>query len=383
MRHGAILAALILTAALPARPEDATDMNIKKTPFGKTSTGEAVDLYTLTNARGMTVKIMTLGATVTELWAPDRKGKAADVALGFDDVKGFQSKDNPYFGCIVGRYANRIANGKFTLGGTEYKLAKNDNGKHHLHGGNRGFDKQVWRFVKQASHAGDKKGGGLAEVVFAHVSPDKDEGYPGELKAEVSYTLTDDNKLIIRYEAKSDRDTVCNLTNHLYFNLAGHDSGSCLDHEVTLFAKKYTPVDADAIPTGALQDVAGTPFDFLKPHAIGRRIEKTGGGYDHNYVIDGWAKAGGKPIQAARVLEPGSGRVMDVLTTEPGVQFYTGNFLAGVKGKSGATYKKHAGFCLEAQKFPDSPNQKAFPSAVLKKGDTYRQTTIYQFSTAP
>ncbi len=387
MRNAALLSGLLLglsavcpsAHAQPGRPK----LDIKKAAFGKTGTGEAVDLYTLTNSNGMAVKIMTLGATVTELWVPDRKGSLADVALGFDSVKGFQSKSNPYFGCIVGRYANRIADGKFTLNGTEYKIAKNNDKKHHLHGGDKGFDKYVWEWKKQAVHGTAKGAKNFAEVTFELVSPDKDEGYPGELKSQVTYALNDNNELIIKYEAAADADTIVNLTNHLYFNLRGHSKGSCLDHEVTLFASKYTPVNAEAIPKGTIEDVAGTPFDFLKAHTIKERIAKTRGGYDHNFVIDGGGKSDTKPVQAARVLDKASGRVMLMFTTEPGVQFYTGNFLDGVKGKDGATYDKHAGFCLEAQKFPDSPNQKDFPSPVLKKGATYRQTTVYRFAAAP
>ena len=382
MRNGAFLAVLVAgltaTALVNAQPGRGK-IAIKKSAFGKTNTGEAVDLYTLSNSNGMSVKIMTLGATVTELWVPDRKGALADVCLGFESVKGYQQKTNPYFGCIVGRYANRIADGKFTLNGGEYKIAKNNDKKHHLHGGDKGFDKYVWEWKREAVFDKSKGAKNFAEVTFELVSPDKDEGYPGELKAQVTYTLNDNNELVIKYTATADKDTIVNLTNHSYFNLRGQSKGTILDHELELFARQYTPVDAEAIPKGNLADVAGTPFDFLKPTPIKSRIAKTRGGYDHNYAIDGGGA--GKLVQAARVYEKVSGRVMLMFTTEPGVQLYTGNFLDGsLTGKAGAVYEKHSGFCLEAQKFPDSPNQKDFPSAVLKKGETYNQTTVYRFA---
>ena len=383
MRKGVFLAggllAAVLATLLPASAQDRRPpkkVGVSKSSFGKTKAGAAVEAYTLTNANGMAVKIITYGAAIQSLSVPDKAGKLADVALGFDSMKGYQSKGNPYFGCVVGRYANRIAEGKFTLEGKEYVLAKN-NGAHHLHGGTAGFDKAVWEWKKQGTVAG---GGPLAfaEVVLEHVSADKEEGYPGELRTLVTYSLNNANELSIKYEARTDKTTVVNLTNHCYFNLAGAGDGDILGHELTLYASKYTPADATLIPTGKLEPVSGTPFDFLKPHKIGARIGKVRGGYDHNFVID---KGKGKLAHAARVLEPNSGRAMDMYTTEPGVQFYTGNFLDGtVKGKGGKSYDKHAGFCLEAQKFPDTPNKPAFPSAVLKKGDTYRQTTVYKFS---
>jgi aldose 1-epimerase len=357
-------------------------VDIEKKALGKTKAGASVDLYTLTNSNGMKVKIMTLGATITELWVPDKKGKLEDVVLGFDSIKGYEQKGNPFFGCIVGRYANRIAGGEFTLDGKKYELAKN-NGKNHLHGGDKGFDKYVWEWDRQAKSDKGKGSKNFAEVTFKFTSPHMDEGYPGELKCSVTYTLNDNNELIIRYEATTDRPTIVNLTNHSYFNLKGHASGTIGDHALTMFAKKYTPVDATAIPTGKIEDVAGTPFDFLKPHAIGERMAKVReGGYDHNYVVDDGGK--GKLVPVAKVSEKSSGRVMLMFSTEPGVQFYTGNFLDGTlkMTKGGASYKKHSAFCLEAQKFPDTPNQKGFPSAVLKKGETYKQTTVYKFSVA-
>jgi aldose 1-epimerase len=297
------------------------------------------------------------------------------VTLGFDDLKGYEAKGNPFFGCVAGRYANRIAGGKFTLDGKEYKLARN-NGPNSLHGGNKGFDKAVWE--AQVFGKGERALG----VAFRHTSPDGDEGYPGTLKAEVVYELTDKNELKIRYRAETDKPTPVNLTNHAYFNLAGHNAGDVLGHEVQIFAQKYTPTDETLIPTGKIEPVKGTPYDFTKPMTIGSRIgELKGdpGGYDVNYVLDaGGAK---EPALAVRVREPKSGRVMEMLTTEPGVQFYTGNFLDGkVKGKGGAVHNKHAGFCLEAQHFPDTPNRKEFPSATLRPGQTYRQTTVYRFA---
>jgi aldose 1-epimerase len=385
MRSGLLIAA-ILGLSVVCHSASAQDrkwkVDIEKKAFGKTKAGAAVDLYTLSNSNGMKVKIMTLGATITELWVPDRKGRLEDVVLGFDTLKGYEQKGNPYFGCIVGRYANRIAGGEFTLEGKKYELAKN-NGKNHLHGGDKGFDKYVWEWDKQAKSDKGKGGMNFAEVTFKFTSPHMDEGYPGELKCSVTYTLNDNNELIIKYEATTDRATVVNLTNHSYFNLKGHSKGTIRDHVLTMFAKKYTPVDATAIPTGKIEDVAGTPFDFLKPKAIGERMAKIReGGYDHNYVIDGGGK--GKLAPVAKVYDKGSGRLLLMFSTEPGVQFYTGNFLDGtLKGtKGGASYEKHSAFCLEAQKYPDTPNHKSFPSAVLKKGETYKQTTVYQFRVA-
>lgn len=375
-----------LVAALAAGGLASGDDTVKvkagvvKVPYGKTEDGTAVDLFELKNAKGMTVKLITYGGAITEIWVPDKDGKLADVNLGFDDIKGWQSKGNPFFGCLVGRYANRIANGKFTLDGKEYTLAKN-NGAHTLHGGTKGFDKVVWKLVDQFSKTEGKNG--VRGVVLSYVSPDGEEGYPGELKAEVTYTLTDDNELKIDYKATTDKPTVVNLTNHAYFNLAGHGAGDILDHEVTLKAAKITPPDDTLIPTGKIESVTGTPFDFTSPKKIGADIAKIKAdpvGYDINYVLD--AGMSEKPALGAIVYEPKSGRVMEMLTTEPGVQFYTGNFLDGtVKGKGGAVYKKHAGFCLEAQHYPDTPNQPTFPTAVLRPGKEYRQTTVYKFST--
>jgi aldose 1-epimerase len=339
-------------------------------PFGKAD-GQPVELYTLTNAKGMKAQVMTYGATLVGLWVPDRDGKLADVVLGFDDLQGYL-KLHPFFGSTVGRVANRIAKGKFTLDGREYKLFVN-NGPNTLHGGKKGFDKQNW-LVEQPK-------GGRTLVRLRYVSPDGEEGYPGTLSASVTYTLTDDNELRLDYEATCDKATPVNLTNHSYFNLAGQGTGTILNHELTLEADKYTPPDDTLIPTGKIEPVAGTPLDFTKPHAIGERLDQLKGdprGYDHNFVLN----SGGKKLApAARVREPKTGRVMEVLTTEPGIQFYTGNFLDGsVKGKGGVAYPKHAGLCLETQHFPDSVNHSNFPSTILRPGEVYRSTTIYKFS---
>jgi aldose 1-epimerase len=380
----AVLAAIVLPAGEAGeKGKEKYKGKVAKVPFGKTKDGKKVELYVLSIDKGMTVKIMTYGATITELWTPDKDGQLSDVTLGFDTLKGYEQKDNPFFGCVVGRYANRIAKGRFTLDKKEYKLATN-NGPNHLHGGIKGFDKAVWEWVseKRGRRAFASKGGlksaEFVAITLRHISPDGDEGYPGKVTAEVTYTLTDTNELRLDYKATTDKPTVVNLTNHAYFNLAGHDKGDILGHELTLKAAKYTPADDTLIPTGKIEPVADTPFDFTKAKTIGSRIAKVKGGYDVNYVIDG--KPGTLRL-AAVVREPKSGRVMEMETTEPGVQVYTSNFLDGkLKGKGGAVYKKHAGLCLEAQRYPDTPNKKEFPSAVLRPKDTYTQTTVYRFS---
>jgi aldose 1-epimerase len=345
---------------------------VEKKGFGKTSDEVSVELYTLTNTSGVTAKVTTYGAILTELHVPDRDGKMADVVLGFEDLKGYLA-GHPYFGATVGRVANRIAKGKFTLDGKEYKLAVN-NGPNALHGGLKGFDKAVWKAEPLDVADG-------AAVKFTYVSKDGEEGYPGTLTAAVTYTLTNANELNIDYVATTDKATPVNLTNHSYFNLAGPKSSDILGHELMLAADKYTPTDATLIPTGEIKPVKDTPLDFTKPTPIGERIDKLKGepgGYDHNFVLNGEGK---KLALAARVREPKSGRTMEMLTTEPGVQFYTGNFLDGkLKGKDGVVYKKHGGFCLEAQHFPDSVNHANFPTMILKPGQTYKQTTIYKFS---
>ncbi len=340
--------------------------------FGKTPDGAAVDAYVLANAKGMKAQIITYGAILTELHVPDRNGRLEDVVLGFADLKGYL-QGHPYFGATVGRVANRIAKGKFTLDGKEYTLAAN-NGPNALHGGLKGFDKVIWKAEPLQSADG-------VGVTLSYRSRDGEEGYPGNLSTTVTYTLTNQNELKIDYVATTDKATPVNLTNHSYFNLAGPKSGDILAHELMLAADKYTPADDTLIPTGEIKPVEGTPLDFRTPMTIGSRIDQlkgTVGGYDHNYVL----RSEGKRLAlAARVREPKSGRVMEMFTTEPGVQFYTGNFLDGkLKGKGGVTYQKHQGFCLEAQHFPDSVNHDNFPSVILKPGKTYTQTTVYKFS---
>jgi aldose 1-epimerase len=367
--HFSILVVFVATAEFTFAQAKA---GIEKSPFGKTPDGQDVDLYVLTNANGMKVKIITYGGIITEIWAPDKNGKLADVVLGHDNLKGYLD-GHPYFGAIVGRVANRVAKGKFTLDGKEYSLAVN-NGPNSLHGGKKGFDKVVWK-VKQS-----KQDEGKPVLDLEYVSKDGEEGYPGELKVNVRYELTDANQLTIGYSATTDKATPVNLTNHSYFNLAGHDAGDILGQELQINADKYTPTDDTLIPTGKIEPVKGTPFDFIKPAKIGAHIKELKGepgGYDLNYVLNGENLK-----QAAKVVEPASGRTLTVFTTEPGIQFYTGNFLDGKdKGKGGAVYRKHAAFCLEAQDFPDAVNQPNFPSPILKPGATYRQSTIYAFGT--
>ena len=339
-------------------------MDILRKSFGQTNDGQAVTAFVLENANGVKVKVLDYGATIASVEAPDRDGAMADVTLGFDDIAGYQSGDNPYFGATCGRYANRIKEGHFALEGSAYSLAIN-NGPNALHGGLVGFDKKVW----DAAIGGDA-------VKMTLVSPDGDEGYPGTLSVELEFSLSDDNELALEYRATTDKTTVVNLTNHSYFNLNG--SGDVLGHLAQINADAYTAVDDDAIPTGALAPVAGTEMDLLTPIAIGQNIESVQGlGYDHNYCIN--QAAPGELTLAARVVDPASGRTLECLTTEPGVQFYTGNFLDGFKGKDGQAYGKHAGFCLETQRYPDSPNQPGFPSTELAPGETYTHTCIYRF----
>jgi aldose 1-epimerase len=353
-------------------------MRVERKPFGKLADGTAVELFTLTNPGGVKVDITNYGGIITSLWAPDKSGKLADIVLGYNNIDGYL-KATPYFGAIVGRYANRIGLGRFSLDGTEYTLAVN-NGKNALHGGLRGFDKVAWR--AEPYNGKDRVG-----LELSYQSKDGEEGYPGTLDVVVRYTLTAQNELIVDYSATTDKATVLNLTQHSYFNLAGHDAGDILGHVLQINAKQITPVDDGLIPTGELKDVAGTPFDFNTPTAIGARIEandaqlKLGGGYDHNFVLK--KDDGPEPSPAARVVEPTSGRVLEVLTTEPGMQLYTGNFLDGKHvGKGGTPYLKRHGFCLETQHFPDSPNKPQFPSPVLRPGETFQSTTIFRFSVA-
>jgi aldose 1-epimerase len=339
--------------------------------FGKTKDGTPVDLFTLTNG-GVTAKVMTYGGIVTELLVPDREGKPGDVVLGFDSLDGYLA-GHPYFGAVVGRVANRIAKGKFALAGKVYALAVN-NGPNSLHGGIKGFDKVVWKAESTMGPDGPS-------LRLTYLSPDGEEGYPGNLDVTVTYTVTRDQALRIDYKATADKATPLNLTNHSYFNLAGPASGTILDHELMLAADEYTPADDTLIPTGRIEPVRGTPLDFTRPTAIGAHMSELTArpvGYDHNYVLRGGS---GSPPLAARVFDPRSGRAMEVFTTEPGVQLYTSNFLDGtLKGKGGVVYKQHQAFCLETQHFPDSVHHANFPSVILDPGATYRQTTIYRFS---
>jgi aldose 1-epimerase len=343
-------------------------MAIEKQGWGSTPDGQAVSLYTLTNANGMVAKISDYGGIVVSLMVLDRDGKMADVVLGFDTIDEYV-KDSPDFGCITGRYANRICKGKFTLEGVEYSLDIN-NGPNALHGGLKGFDKVVWdcQTVETADGPAMK---------LSHVSGDGDQGFPGELTSTVTYTLTDDNELRIEYSATTDKTTILNLTNHSYFNLAGHGAGDVLSHEMMIDADYFTPVDEHSIPTGELKAVDETAMDFNTPITIGSRIDQVAGGYDHNYILK---NTDGSLVLAARTKDPSSGRVMETFTTEPGVQLYTANYLdSSIKGK-GAVYGKQHGFCLETQHWPDSPNQEEFPSVILEPGEKYTQTTIYKFS---
>jgi aldose 1-epimerase len=366
--------ALILCIATPLLIGAVPRARVEKQPFGKTADGLAVDEYTLTNKSGAKVKIITYGARVVSIEVRDRDGKLGDVALGYDDIPGYE-RDASYLGPIVGRYGNRIAKGRFTLDGQTYTLATNNNGN-HLHGGLRGFDKVVWTGKGSVV-------AGAARLKLTYLSKDQEEGYPGNLSVTVIYTWTNRNELRIEYSAQTDKATVLNLTNHAYFNLAGAGVGDILNHEMRINALRFTPTDETSIPTGELRRVKGTPLDFTTPTAIGKRIEEkyeqliSGSGYDHNFVLN---KPSGKLGLAAEVYESTSGRVLRVYTTEPGVQFYSGNFLSGAIGKQGLAYPRRSGFCLETQHFPDSPNKPRFPSTVLRPGGRYTQATIYQFS---
>ncbi len=371
------LSALTLLAACSSAPPPAAEKSTPKITMNKESWGAAggrpVDLYTLGNARGMQAKVSTYGAILVSVVAPDRRGQLADVLLGHDTLAGYLGT-HPYMGAVVGRYGNRIGKGRFRLNGVEHKLAVN-NGANHLHGGINGFDKAVWTAVDE----------GPQSVALRHVSPDGDEGYPGELDVTVTYTLTDDNDLRIAYVMKATgKDTVANITNHAYFNLTGKGEGEIVDHEIRIDADRFTPVDGGLIPTGELKSVEGTPFDFRKFVRIGERIAaeddqiRFGKGYDHNFVLNGTP---GTLRSTIRVKEPVSGRTLEVLTTEPGVQFYTGNFLDGsVVGKGGKKYLFRNGFCLETQHFPDSPNKKQFPTTTIKAGESRLSTTVFRFA---
>ncbi len=364
----------ILSTVLVWQTTAAADakLGVTQKPFGQTSDGQEVTLFELTNAHGLRARVVEYGAILVSLEVPNREGKLVDVALGFDNLAPYL-RGHPLFGSTVGRYANRIAGARFTLDGVEYKLTANA-GKNHIHGGgNKRFDKVVWQ-----GHA--LEGDGWVGVRFDHESPDGEEGFPGNLECSVAYVLNDDNELQIRYEAATDKPTIINLTNHSYFNLAGAGNGDVLSHEITINADFYTPAGEGLIPTGEIHTVKGTPLDFTEPKTIGSRIQELTQtrGYDHCYVLTG---SPGSTHPVATVYEPTGGIVMEVRTTEPGVQFYTANGMKGIQGKTGKVYNNHAGFCLETQHFPDSPNKLHFPSTVLRPGETFRSTTIFKFST--
>jgi aldose 1-epimerase len=374
VRRPAMLMSFLLVTFGLALGASADPRGIRRQAWGKGPDGEAVELFTLTNAKGNSVAVTTYGAIVVSVNVPDKSGTVGDVVLGFDSLDGYLGT-HPFFGAIVGRYGNRIGGAQFTLDGKTYTLAKN-NGANTLHGGVKGFDKYVWKAREVPSKDG------LA-IELTHVSPDGDEGFPGTLTTHVTYTWTDSNELRADYHATTDKPTVVNLTNHSYFNLAGQGTGTILDHKLQLFADRFTPVVQGLIPTGELKPVDGTPFDFRQSTAIGTRIDAKdeqialGGGYDHNFVVNG---AAGTLRPVAHVSEPTTGRTLDVSSTEPGVQFYTGNFLDGtIKGKGGKVYPKRAAFCLETQHYPDSPNKPAFPTVVLRPGQEYKTTTVYRF----
>lgn len=374
MNKTTTLAAMIMAAATMLH---AATPSITSKPFGTAPGGQKVLLYTLTNAKGATATISNYGGTVTSLTMPDRNGVYGDIVLGYNSLAKYV-KDSPYFGCLVGRYGNRIAKGKFSLDGQNYQLATNNIGN-ALHGGLKGFDKVVWDATPKVTAQGPS-------IMLTYTSKDGEEGYPGTLKVTATYTLTNKNELKLVYRATTDKDTVVNLTHHSYFNLAGQGNGTILDHVLTLNSSRYTPVDKTLIPTGKVASVKGTPLDFRKPTVIGARINenneqlKFGGGYDHNWVADKLLP--GSLTVVAKVEDPKSGRVMEVLSTEPAVQFYSGNFLDGtLKGKGGKVYVHRGGFCLEPQHYPDSPNHANFPSTELKPGQTYKNIIVYRFST--
>ncbi len=363
-----ILASFSAQTSAPAAPR------VARAPFGTLPGGRAVEVFTITNAAGLEVRVMTYGGIVVSLRVPDRNGHLDDVVLGYDTAAEY-AKNDPYFGAIIGRYGNRIAKGRFTLDGQTYQLATN-NGPNHLHGGVKGFDKVIWN----GEPFQDARGAG---VIFTYTSADGEEGYPGTLKVRVVYTLTGRNELAVEYHATTDNPTIVNLTHHSYFNLAGQGSRTVLDHRLQIDADRYTPVDATLIPTGELAPVEGTPFDFRKPTPIGARIDADhqqigyGPGYDHNWVLN---RKGEGLQMAARVVEPTTGRTLEIATTEPGLQFYSGNFLDGtITGKQGRVYKKRTGFCLETQHFPDSPNHENFPSTILRPGQEHVSRTVMTF----
>jgi aldose 1-epimerase len=362
---------LLLAACTPAREQEAT---ISRAPFGNMPDGSAVEVFTLTNAHGVEVRAINYGGIIVSLRVPDRNGRLDDVVLGYDSLEGYL-RTTPYFGAIIGRYGNRIAGGRFVLDGVTYRLAAN-NGPNSLHGGIKGFDKVIWE-------ANPFRGDSGVGVTFSYSSADGEEGYPGRLRVQVKYTLTGRDELIVDYDATTEKATPVNLTQHSYFNLAGDGRRDILDHELWINADGFTPVDSTLIPTGEIRPVTGTPFDFRTPTAIGARIAqddpqlKAGGGYDHNFVL---RREGAGLGHAARVVEPTTGRTLDIYTTEPGLQFYSGNFLDGsITGKAGHVYQHRFGFCLETQHYPDSPNRQQFPSTILRPGDEYRSRTVFAF----
>lgn len=355
--------------------EEPMSQTVVSEAFGSTEDGEAVQLFTLTNANGVEIKAITYGGIIISLKTPDRNGNLGDIVLGYDNLESYL-EGSPYFGSIIGRYGNRIGGAAFDLDGETYTLAAND-GPNHLHGGVKGFDKVVW-----AGEPFENEDG--VGVVFSYTSPDGEEGYPGTLDMEVTYTLTPSNQLIVDYHATTDKATPVNLTQHAYFNLADAGTSEILGHELTIAADGFTPVDATLIPTGEITPVEGTPFDFRTPHAIGERINAEdeqiafGGGYDHNWVLNG--TPAGDLTLAARVYEPTTGRTLEITTSEPAIQFYSGNFLNGENiGKGGVAYQYRTGFCLETQHYPDSPNKPDFPSTILRPGEEYSTRTVFQF----
>jgi aldose 1-epimerase len=369
--------ALVVLASLvaggPAQKKGTATAGVARETSNAMVNGKAIEVFTLTNASGVEVRALTFGGVISSWRVPDRTGQMADIVLGFDDPASYIKGNTPFFGALVGRYANRIGKAQFTLDGKTFKLAAN-NGPNHLHGGNVGFDKVLW----QGEPLKVKDGAGVA---FTRTSPDGEEGYPGTLKVRVTYTLTNANELIVAYEATTDKATPINLTQHSYFNLAGQGNGDVLGHEMRINADRFTPVDETLIPTGELAPVDNTPFDFRKPTAIGARIVSEhqqmnfGRGYDHNWVL---ARTAAGLSLAAEVFEPKSGRTLTVTTTEPGMQLYTGNFLDGtITGKDGKVYRPRYGFCLETQHFPDSPNRATFPSTILRPGTTFRSSTVF------
>jgi len=365
--------ALVSTAILAACQSTGGDSTLPTMEsFGKTAGGDPAQLFTLTNSNGVTIRLTDFGATIVQVHVPDREGNLADVVLGFDDVSGYESAENQYFGCIAGRYANRIAAGKFSIGSAQYTLATNDT-PNHLHGGTRWFGQQLWKAEPLSTNQGPG-------VRFTYVSPDGEEGYPGELTVKVTYTLRADDSLRIDYTASTTAATPVNLTNHAYWNLAGAGSPTVLDHRLRIGAAHYTPTGETLIPTGDINHVSGTPLDFREAASLGERIElldeTPAKGYDHNYAIGSW---NGDLRFAARLTDPESGRVLEIETTEPGLQLYSGNYLHGQVGKGGASYAHRSAVCLETQHFPDSPNHPHFPTTVLQPGNVLRSITLHRF----